>query len=78
MLRRLDKLIGFPEQTALMLRSLERRLFLSKVGVSTLLCGAAVALCPDEEEGRTLILKPTRERRLFEKLVAHFYLVSQF
>ncbi len=76
MLRRLDKLIGFPEQTALMLRSFERRLF-SSVSVSTLLAGTAFPLCPEEEEeGRTLLLRPRKERRLFEKMVAHFYLVS--
>ncbi len=47
MLRRLDKLIGFPEQTALMLRAFERRL-LRRVSLSTLLAGVAVPLCPDE------------------------------
>ena len=44
-LRRLDRMIGFPEETALLLRDFELDSFSGKGGVSaaTLICGGGVA-----------------------------------
>ena len=74
-LRKLDKIIAFPEETALLLRDYEHNLF-SQTTVSTLLAGLTHNLAaPKLRKGEWLMQKFDSDLRLFQKLVSHFYLV---
>lgn len=75
MLRKLDKIICFPEETALMLRDFEHALFRS-VTVSTLLSGLSVNLSSSKMNKDEWIMRhANRELKLFQTLVCHFYMV---
>jgi hypothetical protein len=74
-LRRLDKIIAFPEETALLLRDYERRLF-GQVTVSTLLAGLTHNLAvPKQRRGEWIMQNAETDLKLFQKFVSHFYLV---
>jgi hypothetical protein len=75
-LRKLDKIISFPEEAALLLREYEHCLF-QGVSVSTLLAGITHVLCQKSRPQERLMKNSERDYRLFHKLVSHFYLVSE-
>jgi len=69
MLRRLDRLVGFPEQTAISLMRAEMEI-LGEADVKTLMCGLGEDLSGGKD------VKGDRRRwKLAQKLVVHFYLV---
>ena len=74
-LRKLDRIVGFPEETALMMKNFEMELFCSKsrsrqkVTLSTLLSGCAYDLSGSSQSA---------DLALFGRLVSHFYLVCEW
>ena len=74
-LRRLDRVIGLPEETALMLRDYEYTLF-RHTSVDQLLKGLAKVLNrPQHPSDREK--KHIQDVCHFQKIVSHFYLVSK-
>ena len=71
-LRRLDRVIGLPEEGALMLRDYEHLLF-GHTSVEQLLKGLAKVLNRDHDETNHI-----QDILHFQKLVSHFYLVRLF
>ena len=71
-LRRLDRVIGLPEEGALMLRDYEHLLF-GHTSVEQLLKGLAKVLNRDHDETNHI-----QDVLHFQKLVSHFYLVRLF
>ena len=72
-MRRLDKIIAFPEETALLLRDYESRLLVD-VSLNTLLCGITHNLT--RKSGEKIIQPSSKDYAQFQKLISHFYLVS--
>ena len=73
MLRRLDRVIGFPEEGALMLRDFEHALF-GGTNVKQLLQGLVKNLA--KRKGQSSHRKKEQNVLHFHRIVAHFYLVS--
>ncbi len=70
-LRRLDRFLAFPEESALMLRDFEANL-LGSSGIADLLSGITHNLTKNNEE------TSRRNLQSFHKIICHFYLVSHF
>ena len=71
-LRKLDKLIAFPEEAALLLKKYEHHL-LGKVSTKTLLAGVTFGL---GAKSSSELQGGEKDAELFQALVSHFYLVS--
>ena len=71
-LRKLDKLIAFPEEAAILLKRYEHRL-LDGVSAKTFLAGISYGL---GSKSTSDLQGGPKDAELFHKLVSHFYLVN--
>eukprot|EP00095_Tigriopus_kingsejongensis_P008942 maker-scaffold199_size265817-snap-gene-1.42 protein:Tk08942 transcript:maker-scaffold199_size265817-snap-gene-1.42-mRNA-1 annotation:"hypothetical protein AGABI1DRAFT_119462" len=72
-LRKLDKIVAFPEETALLLKHYESQLF-KEIGMRTLL--GSIVHGMSAKKSHSPYLPRSEDYNLFQKLVSHFYLVS--
>jgi hypothetical protein len=76
-------MIGFPEETAILLKNHEHESFSSTVSIATLVIGGIASdLSGDQNDANKSAFlhvserERKKERQTFQKLVSHFYLVS--